>query len=156
MRGFSVSVPSDWTFSDQVLRDRRLLLWRDPDDDMTALSIAYTSIRDDFTSLASFGSVDQVAAQTILPKGVLAGAENDAKMLSATSANQAYLFDYQQTVPTGTPTHFRTLFALQQGATGGAGSLLVAITAQTPEERYGLLQKSFDAILDSFQKSKKA
>lgn len=159
-RGFSLSVPSEWTFIKQVLRDRReLLLWRDPADGSTALSIAYTPVRDDFTSLASFGPVEQVAAQTIMPKGVLAGNEQDlfAKMLSAKSAKQAYIFDYQQTVPMvsmGTPTHFRAIFALQQGATGGAGSILVTITAQTPEARYASLQPSFDAIIDSFGKSK--
>lgn len=161
-RGFSLSVPSEWTFAKQVLRDRReLLLWRDPADGSTALSIAYTPVRDDFTSLASFGSVDQVAAQTIMPKGALAGGEDDAfaKVLSAVSARQAYVFDYQQTVPlaaSGMPTHFRTIFALQQGATGGAGSILVTITLQTPEARYALLQKPFDAIIDSFGKSKTA
>jgi hypothetical protein len=141
-----------------MLRDRReLLLWQDPADARTALTIAYTPVRDDFTSLASFGSVDQVAAQTILPKGALAGVEDDpfAKMLSATSAKGAYFFDYRQTVP-GTPTHFRAIFALQQGATGGAGSMLVTITAQTPESRYSELQKTLDAIVDSFGKSKTA
>lgn len=164
-RGFSINVPSEWTFSKQILRDRReLFLWQDPGDGSTALSIAYTPIRDDFTSLASFGTVDQVAAQTIMPKGALAGNEDDAfaKMLSATSAKQAYLFDYRQTVPltadnnSGVPTHFRVIFALQQGATGGAGSILVTITAQTPEARYPMLQPSFDAIVDSFGKSKTA
>ena len=160
-RGFSVSVPSEWTFTKQVLRDRReLLLWQDPADGSTALSIAYTPIRDDFTSLASFGTVDQVAAQTIMPKGALAGGPDDAfaKMLSATSAKQAYMFDYRQTVPSvmteaGTPTHFRAIFALQQGATGGAGSILVTITAQTPEARYPALQPLFDAMVNSFGKS---
>jgi hypothetical protein len=162
IRGFSLMVPLEWTFSKQVLRDRReLLLWQDPGDGRTALTIAYTPIRDDFTSLASFGSVDQVAAQTILPKGALAGVEDDpfAKMLSATSARQAYFFDYRQTVPLtdeGTPTHFRAIFALQQGATGGAGSMLVTITAQTPESRYPVLQKTLDAVVDSFGKSKTA
>ncbi|GAX14898.1 hypothetical protein FisN_29Lh117 [Fistulifera solaris] len=162
VRGFSLMVPSEWIFSNKVLRDRReLLLWQDPTDGRTALTIAYTPIRDDFTSLASFGSVDQVAAQTILPKGALAGFEDDpfAKMLSATSAKQAYFFDYRQTVPLtdeGTPTHFRAIFALQQGATGGAGSMLVTITAQTPESRYPVLQKTLDAIVDSFGKSKTA
>jgi hypothetical protein len=52
-------------------------------------------------------------------------------------------------------THFRTIFTLQQGATGGAGAVLVTVTAQTPEKRYGELQSMFDQVMDSYGKSKK-
>jgi hypothetical protein len=105
--------------------------------------------------LASFGSVDVVGSQTILPKGELAGNDQmvDAKMLSAVSERQAYFFDYQQSVPNVQPlTHFRTIFTLQQGATGGAGAVLVTITAQMPEERYTTLRPVVDDVMASFQK----
>ena len=159
--GFSLKVPADWQQSEQTLPDRRKLsMWRDPTDESTLLFIAYTPVRDDFTSLGSFGSVNEVAAQTIMPKGQIMGVEQDdaAQMLSATSEKSAYLFDYLQSLPTPaggtTPTHFRTIFALQSGATGGAGSVLVTITAQSPESRYSSqLKPAFDSMIKSYGKS---
>lgn len=153
--GFSMQVPSEWSYSEQNMPypDRRTIkFWTDPTDSNTFLFIAYTPLRDDFTSLGSFGSVDQVAYQTILPKGKLAGENVEASMLSASSAKQAYFFDYKQLVPNIQPeTHFRTIFTLQQGATGGAGAVLVSITAQTTEKRYQEeLKDMFDSIITSY------
>ncbi|KAL9183071.1 LOW QUALITY PROTEIN: hypothetical protein ACHAXT_004858 [Thalassiosira profunda] len=129
--------------------------------------VAYTPLRDDFTSLSSFGSVDEVAQSTILPKGELldpkdAGA---SKMLSATSKNNAYFFDYvaAPVVPTApgsgssglTETlkmqHFRTIFTLLP-LQGNAGLTLVTVTLQTTEERYGGMKGTFDGAIDSFGK----
>lgn len=154
--GFSIKLPADWKRSEQLLADRRkLLVWTDPSDPATAVFIAYTSVRDDFTSLGSFGSVDQVAQTAILPKTELMdpNSEVSATMLSAVSQKQAYIFDYKQKVGSVQPeTHFRTIFALQQGATGGAGAVLVTITAQTPESRYNSVQQTLDSIIDSYGK----
>lgn len=153
--GFSVDVPQEWAKTEQKLFDRRkLLLWTAPEDPSINFFAAYTPVRDDFTSLGSFGSVDQVAAQTILPKGQLAGQEVKAEMLSAKSAKQAYLFDYTQSVPGVQPaTHFRTIFTLKQGATGGAGAVLVTLTAQCPEEKYAANKDLFDSIINSYSVS---
>jgi hypothetical protein len=154
--GFSMQVPADWTKSEQTLPDRRkILLWTDPTDSSTLVFIAYTAVRDDYTSLASFGTVDQVAAQTILPKGEMMGATKvQAEMLSAVSKGQAYQFDYKQCIPGVQPaTHYRSIFSLQQGATGGAGAVLVTVTAQTPEERYAGMQPTLQAIVDSYGKA---
>lgn len=156
--GFSLSIPSSWTKTVQELADRRcIMVWTDPQDPKTALFIAYTPVRDDFTSLSSFGAVDTVAAQTILPKGEIAGVGGvEAKMLSAVSKKSAYLFDYYQAIANVQPaTHFRTIFTLQQGATGGAGAVLVTITLQTPEEQYAAAKPLFDTIIDSYDKSQK-
>lgn len=156
--GFSLAVPSDWTKQEQTLNDRRTItVWTDPKDPKTALFIAYTPIRDDFTSLSSFGSVDVVAAQTILPKGAIGGNEGvTANMLSAESKKSAYMFDYTQAIENvQPPTHFRTIFTLAQGATGGAGAVLVTITLQTPEEKYaGATKTLFDSMMDSYGKNK--
>ena len=155
--GFEIKVPADWVASERTLPDRRMIrFWADPTDTQTFVFIAYTAVRDDFTSLGSFGSVETVADQTILPKGELAGVSPiESKMLAAVSDRQAYFFDYQQAVPDVQPmTHFRTIFTLQQGATGGAGSVLVTITAQTPEAKYGTLKPMFDDIMASFGKIK--
>jgi hypothetical protein len=154
--GFSVQVPADWTRTEQTLPDRRnILLWTDPADSTTFMFIAFTPVRDDFTSLGSFGSVEQVAAQTILPKGKIMGVDVSSEMLSAVSKKQAYFFDYKQCVPGVQPeTHVGTIFTLVQGATGGAGAVLVTATVQFPEERYGKDMKAvLETILDSYGKS---
>lgn len=160
--GFSIQIPADWIKSEQTLNDRRkIVLWSDPTDPSTVLFIAYTAVRDDFTSLASFGSVDQVAAQTILPKGPMMNGKEDnpvqSEMISAISKNQSYQFDYTQCIPGVQPkTRYKSIFSLQQGATGGAGAVLVTVTVQTPQERYsssGGMEPVMLGIIDSFGKS---
>jgi hypothetical protein len=155
--GFSIAIPASWSQSEQELFDRRkIIVWTDPTDASTAVFIAYTPVRDDFTSLGSFGSVDQVAAQTVLPKGKLMdeNSENESKLISAVSAKQAYIFDYVQKIGSTQPqTHYRAIFTLQQGGTGGAGAVLVTISLQTPEERYNSVKPLFDKMIDSYGKS---
>lgn len=152
--GFSLQIPSKWQASTKELFDRRrLLVWTDPDDAAVAVFIAYTPVRDDYTSLGSFGSVDQVAAQTILPKGKIMDPNSDvsATMLSAVSQKQAYIFDYKQKVESLQPeTHFRTIFTLKRAGPGAAGSILVTITAQAPEARYSAVKGTLDTIIDSY------
>ena len=152
-RKFSIDVPSEWTQTVQSLPDRRkIILYIKPDSDQrTLIFFAFSPVRDDFTSLSSFGSVDEVAQATILPKGELANVKGvESEMLSATTAKQAYMFDYTQTVPNQPQTHFRTIFSLATGATGGAGNVLVTITAQTPESEYSSMKPLFDEIIKSY------
>jgi hypothetical protein len=146
--GFSIDIPSDWKKMDDVtaLSDRRsIVVYTDPNEPSTSILIVYTPIRDDYTSLSSFGSVDQVAAQTILPKGNLLNEDSTivAKMISATSTKQSYIFDYLQQVPEVQQplTHYRTIFTLcnsknDVAAAAAAGAMLITITLQTPESRY--------------------
>lgn len=156
--GFEVSVPSNWVKSVQSLRDRRkIVFFTDPstsssDQEKNLIFIAYTPVRDDFTSLTSFGSVEQVAEATILPKGELAGLESDNTLITAESKKNAYYFDYTTKIPDQPKRHVRTIFSLVQGATGGAGSILVTLTAQTSESQYDQLKGTFDQIIDSFAK----
>lgn len=150
---FSINLPTDWTQSTQNLPDRRkIVLYIKPDSNQkTLIFLAYTPVRADFTSLSSFGTVDEVAQATILPKGELAGQQGvESEMLSASSKQQAYFFDYTQKVPSQPETHFRTIFTLATGATGGAGSVLVTITAQTPESDYTDMKALFDDVIKSY------
>jgi len=113
---FQIKVPSNWEKQVQTLPDRRkILLFIDPtsDKDKSLLFFAFTPVRDDFTSLSSFGSVDQVAQMTILPKGELAGQENASKMIKAESKKNSYFFDYEAKA-TGQPLVRQTLFASAQ------------------------------------------
>lgn len=99
---FQIKVPANWEKQVQTLPDRRkIILFIDPtsDKDKTLLFFAFTPVRDDYTSLSSFGSVDNVAQMTILPKGELAGEENDSKMIKAESKKNAYFFDYTAKTP---------------------------------------------------------
>jgi len=162
--GFQIEIPSNWKQSEQKLPDRRrLLLFVNSDESVSTGSnskgpedlmfVAYTPVRDDFTSLSSFGTVDQVGQATILPKGQLAGQNTDNQMLMSESKKNAYYFDYTSTAPGQPKRHFRTIFTLVQGATGGAGAVLVTITAQTLESRYDAAMKStFDDIINSYRK----
>ncbi len=151
---FSIQLPTGWTKTEQTLPDRRkIVLYIKPDSNQkTLVFLAYTPVRADFTSLGSFGTVDEVAQATILPKGELANVANVAsKMISASSQKQAYFFDYVQTVPPQPETHFRTIFTLANGATGGAGNVLVTITAQTPESDYAALRPLFDEVMSTYK-----
>jgi len=47
-------------------------------------------------------------------------------------------------------THYRVIFTIAKGATGGAGSILVTLSAQAPESRYKEIKPVFDEIIDSF------
>lgn len=151
---FSIDLPSEWIKTEQSLPDRRkIILCIKPDSNQkTLFFIAFTPTRDDFTSLGSFGSVDQVAQATILPKAELAAREGiESEMLTAVAKKQAYFFDYVQSIPSQPKTHFRTIFSLAAGATGGAGSVLVSITGQTPEADYASMEPLFNKVLDSYQ-----
>ena len=164
--GFSIDIPSNWSKMNDVtaLSDRRsIVVYTDPTDPATSILIVYTPIRDDYTSLSSFGSVDQVAVQTILPKGNLLSEDNTivAKMISATSTKQSYLFDYVQQVPEVQQplTHYRTIFTLGSTKSSNepvisAGAMLITITLQTPESRYSNRNNSeqpiFDKMINSY------
>lgn len=69
--GFQIKIPSQWEKQVQTLPDRRkIVLFIDPtgDKDKTLFFVAYTPIRDDFTQLSSFGSVDQVGVSYLYSK----------------------------------------------------------------------------------------
>mmetsp|Transcript_10170 Transcript_10170/g.14926 ORF Transcript_10170/g.14926 Transcript_10170/m.14926 type:complete len:237 (-) Transcript_10170:793-1503(-) len=155
---FQISVPATWEKSEQKLPDRRSIsFYIDPSsagEEKNLFFSALTPIRDDFTSLSSFGSVDQVAQQTILPRGELNMESTKSVMLKAESKKNAYIFDYKVTPPNLSETHYRTVFYLAQGATGGAGAVLVTLTAQCPESRYGEMKPVFDQMIESFGKYK--
>ena len=175
---FRLRVPSSWDRTEQTLSGRRrAVFFTDPSSKdaesgiiETLGIVAYTPVRDDFVSLASFGSVDEVGQATILPKGELAGGDTSSSMMiSATSGGGAYFFDYVAGPsapaepgsgggpPARTPKrqHFRTVFTLLPPAgKASAGMTLVTITLQTSEDRYGDVKGVFDRIIDSYEKIK--
>ena len=171
--GFRINIPPSWERSEQTLSGRRrAVFFTDPMSKNTETGnvetlgyVAYTSVRDDFTNLSSFGSVDEVGQATILPKELVGGDGSTLVMISAISAKGAYYFDYiaSPTVPTtagvdssgGTtrqlkPQHFRTIFTLLPP---------VGITsAGTSEERYNdgehNMKGVFYKIINSYEKMK--
>ena len=178
--GFKLSIPSSFTSTVQKLSGRRKAVFFTDENAKDSISgnidtlgfIAYTPMRDDFTSLSSFGSVEEVGQSTILPKSELAGNKEDSKMLSAVSKNNAYYFDYVAKPIVATDpgssasksgqltkeletVHFRTIFTLLPLKTdvNTAGLTLVTITFQTTESKYSSLKASFDEIISSFGKA---
>ncbi len=173
--GFKLSIPSSFTSTVQKLSGRRKAVFFTDENAKDSISgnidtlgfIAYTPMRDDFTSLSSFGSVEEVGQSTILPKSELAGNKEDSKMLSAVSKNNAYYFDYvakpivatdpgsSQLTKELETVHFRTIFTLLPLKTdvNTAGLTLVTITFQTTESKYSSLKASFDEIISSFGKA---
>ena len=175
---FKLSVPSSYTSSVQKLSGRRKAVFFTDENSTDSAGnidtlgfIAYTPMRDDFTSLSSFGSVEQVGQSTILPKSELAGNNEDSKMLSAVSKNNAYYFDYVAKPVVATDpgsaasrsgqltkeletVHFRTIFTLLPLKNANtAGLTLVTITFQTTESKYSALKATFDEIISSFGKA---
>ena len=61
---FSILVPTTWETTTQSLPDRRKIVFyfKPGSERKTFLFVAYTPVRSDFTSLGSFGSVDEVSA----------------------------------------------------------------------------------------------
>jgi hypothetical protein len=178
--GFRITIPSSWERSEQTLSGRRkAIFFTDPTSKNpetgtieTLGYVAYTSVRDDFTNLSSFGSVDEVGQATILPKELAGGDGSTSTMLSAISTKGAYYFDYiaSPIVPVTNvnssgrltkqlkPQHFRTIFTLLPpvGITS-AGMTLVTLTLQTSEERYNdgsNVKGMFDNIINSYEKMK--
>jgi hypothetical protein len=103
---FSMSAPSDWEKSFQsqgsMSPDRRkIVLYMKPNSDQkTLLSLGYTPLAPDYASLDSFGSIDQIEQQMILPKGQIGGAKDtESVMLNTESKKSAYFFDYKQKIP---------------------------------------------------------
>lgn len=162
---FEILVPSSWKQKELQLPDRRkiILFTADneeniPEKEKTLMFIAYTPVRDDYTSLSAFGTVEQVGQMTILPKGGVLPLDSEqeqpeSKLLEAISRQNTYLFDYNVKVPGDISViHHRALFYLAQGATGGAGSILVTVNLQIPEEKYGILKPKIDLMFNSFTK----
>lgn len=181
--GFRINIPASWEQSEQTLSGRRKAVFftdptsKNPETGNTIVTlgyVAYTPVRDDFTNLSSFGSVDEVGQATILPKELAGGDGSTSTMISAISANGAYYFDYivSPTVPTTEvvdssgsmtkllkPQHFRSIFTLLPpiGRTS-AGMTLVTLTLQTSEERYNdgecNVKGVFNKIINSYEKIK--
>jgi hypothetical protein len=162
---FEFLVPSSWKQKELQLPDRRKIILftvdneeNIPEKEKTLMFIAYTPVRDDYTSLSAFGTVEQVGQMTILPKGGLLPLDSEqeppeSKLLEAISRQNTYLFDYTVKVPGDIfIIHHRALFYLAQGATGGAGSILVTVNLQIPEEKYGALKPKIDLMFNSFTK----
>eukprot|EP00591_Stephanopyxis_turris_P007775 CAMPEP_0195521740 /NCGR_PEP_ID=MMETSP0794_2-20130614/19271_1 /TAXON_ID=515487 /ORGANISM="Stephanopyxis turris, Strain CCMP 815" /LENGTH=261 /DNA_ID=CAMNT_0040651359 /DNA_START=9 /DNA_END=794 /DNA_ORIENTATION=+ len=156
--GFKLMVPKGWEMTTQSLRDRRkIVFFIDPSTaestEKTLMFIAYTPVRDDFTQISSFGTVDQVGEMTILPKGTIGGVEGtESKMLLSESKKNAYFFDYVVKTPEQPKRHLRTIFSLANGATGGAGAVLVTLTAQTADSNYADVKPVFDEMFNSYGK----
>ena len=97
---------------------RRLIVFVNPKDADENAFVLFSPVQPDYTSLGSFGSIDNVAA-TVLPP-----ADFPSEMLEMASEKGSYVFDYTITAPGEPKRHLKTAFSPCAG--DDAGDLHVA------------------------------
>jgi len=153
--GVSFGIPMAWEATPNELPDgRRLVLASDPNDSDTNVFIAFTPIRPDYSSLGSFGNIDYVAS-TVIPScssnGACRFANGDAiegRMISSAVRKGNYVYDYTIEQKNGPKRHLLSLFTVQADA---GASILVSLTAQCLDSRYGELAPTFNAVIESYK-----
>lgn len=145
--GFAYTPPpaSEFTRVDTAISGgRRLTVYtHNTSGSDSNLSVVATGVSSDFTTLTSFGSVDNVA-KTILGtsgKGV------DAQMVSVAKrpADNAYVFEYTMKVKDGPMRRLLTVFSLQPGQS------IITLTAQAREEEWPSVESELRAAIDSYR-----
>lgn len=139
--------PASWVESHPELPDRRRLTMFispvSPDDN---LFVSSTPIRDDFTSLASLGSLENVGLGSILPKGELQGTGVESRMVNMEQRKSSYYYDYEITTPDDDQRrHLRTIFLMKDAK---FGKRLVTFTITMAADRYKAAD--VDTIVNSF------
>jgi len=146
----SFDYPTSWVLTTQNLSDRRtLLLFVSPEDPDSNVFLAYTPMRDDFTSLGSFGSVEEVGLRSILPKGELQGSDVVSEMIGIESKKNSYYYDYTIGIPDGPERHLRSVFTMTSSANKKTNAkMLLTFTVQSKSTVYKT--SSANSIIDSF------
>ena len=132
----SFTVPASWEKKENVLGARRLIVFVNPNDANENAFIIFSPVQPDYTSLASFGNIDNVAS-TVLPPA----ADFPSEMLEMGSKNGNYYFDYTITAPGEPKRHLKTAFSLVPA------TCLITFTSQTTEARFADSSDSSAATL---------
>jgi len=144
--------PSSWDPTTQELPDRRkLTMFISPSNKDNNVFINATPVRDDYTSLAALGSLENVGMATILPKGELQGSPVESEMLSMKTKKGAYYYDYTVSVPGQETRRLSTIFLMKDAPKGYGGKTLVTLTVNTVKGEVD--EKSIAGIIDSFESS---
>eukprot|EP00752_Nemacystus_decipiens_P004213 g3850.t1 len=142
--GFKMDVPDGWERNDAEISGRRkLIVYTSPKNPGTNAFVAYTPARGDFTTLGSFGTLDEVS-KTVLPEadGV------SSRMVNSYTSKSSYVYDYIVNQQGRPEKHIKTIWILfpDQGQ-------LATITAQCNEVDYPAVGKSIDALIASVTKT---
>ena len=98
--GFTVLYPSGWERTTQTLSDRRTIeLFVPPTIPGTSFFASVTPVRDDYTALSSFGSLDQFGQAGVLPKGSLQGQSVRVAKRKAEKARDAHIIHGKPYLP---------------------------------------------------------
>mmetsp|Transcript_26954 Transcript_26954/g.53769 ORF Transcript_26954/g.53769 Transcript_26954/m.53769 type:complete len:251 (+) Transcript_26954:57-809(+) len=150
--GFTVLYPSDWERTTQTLSDRRTIeLFVPPNIPGTSFFASVTPVRDDYTALSSFGSLDQFGQAGVLPKGSLQGTGVNSTMVSSAAANNNYYYTYTVSQPGEPERRLYSVFSLMPTAQDAAGMNLVSITGQCFEDDVARTGGTLEAIIASFK-----
>ena len=129
--GASFSVPKTWERKETALEAslgsgpaRRLVVFVNPLDADENAFILFSPVQPDYTSLSSFGNIENVAS-TILPP-----AEFPSEMIEMSSKKGNYNFDYVIEAPGEPKRHLKTIFCLVPS------KVIITFTSQTREVRY--------------------
>eukprot|EP00903_Cladosiphon_okamuranus_P019578 g18006.t1 len=142
--GFKMDVPDGWERKDAEISGRRkLIVYTSPKTPGTNAFVAYTPARGDFTTLGSFGTLDEVS-KTVLPEaeGV------SSRMVNSYTSKNSYVYDYIVNQQGRPEKHIKTIWILfpDQGQ-------LATITAQCNESDYPAMGKSIDDLIASVTKT---
>ncbi|CAM9273714.1 unnamed protein product, partial [Hapterophycus canaliculatus] len=142
--GFKFDVPDGWERNDSEISGRRkIVIYTNPKAPGVNAFVAYTPARGDFTSLGSFGTLDEVS-KTVLPEaeGV------SSRMVNSYTSKSCYVYDYIVNQQDRPEKHIKTIWALFP-----AQGQLATITAQCNEDDYATMGKTIDALIASVTKT---
>ncbi|CAB1100376.1 unnamed protein product [Ectocarpus sp. CCAP 1310/34] len=143
--GFNFDVPDGWERNDAEISGRRkIVVYTSPTTPGANAFVAYTPARGDFTSLGSFGTLDEVS-KTVLPQAT----DVSSRMVESYTYKNSYVYDYIVDQEGRPEKHIKTMWVLfpEQGQ-------LATITAQCNESDYAQVGKTIDSLIASVTKKK--
>lgn len=132
--------PASWEEKGgQLSGDRSLTAFINPTDSDTSISVVYTPIPADYTTINSFGGKDSIR-QYVLPK-----AEGiETKVIDERVKGDSYFLEYVISSPDAPKRHIQSIFSLRPQES------VVGFTAQTKEETFEGVKDIFSEIEKSF------
>lgn len=127
----------------QLSGERSLIAFINPTDADTSISVVYTPIPADYTTINSFGGKDTIR-QSVLPKAE--GVKTE--VLDERVKGDSYFLEYVVTSPDAPTRHVQSIFSLRPQES------VVGFTAQTKEETFEGVKAIFSEIEKSFVVSK--
>ncbi|KAI4389660.1 hypothetical protein MLD38_001861 [Melastoma candidum] len=148
---FKISIPQDWTVgTGEPTGFKSVTAFFPGGDSSCNVSVAITGIGPDFTTLGSFGKVDEFAETLVngldrswkRPPGVA------AKLINCKDANGFYYIEYSLQNPGETKRHIYSALGM---ASNGWYNRLYTVTGQYPEEEEQAYSSKIQKAVASFR-----